>query len=156
MISFFSYLFTHKFSNHISKRKEGIEENVNSSIFFFKGFMPTVDHGLTFYSYWWLLYWKSSCLLEYTNKILVWGMLCLKFTSDVYCTMQLALFNQQAEHPHWYSKWCQTFLNWLFKGWMKVDLSNFPFFVNENFQIAPNYSYGSSTINFSNVIFLEL
>ena len=118
--------------------------------------MPTVDHGLTFYSYWWLLYWKSSCLLKYTNEILVWGMLCLKFTSDVYCTMQLALFNQQAEHPYWYSKWCQTFLNWLFKGWMKVDLSNFPFFVNEKFQIAPNYSYGSSTINFSNVIFLEL
>ena len=115
--------------------------------------MPTVDHGLTFYSYWWLLYWKSSCLLKYTNKILVWGMLCLKFTSDVYCTMQLALFNQQAEHPHWYSKWCQTFLNRLFKGWMKVDLSNFPFFVNEKFQIAPNYSYGSSTINFSNVNF---
>ena len=36
MISFFSYLFTHKFSHHISKYKEGIEENVNSSIFFFQ------------------------------------------------------------------------------------------------------------------------
>ena len=36
MISFFGYLFTHKFFHHISKHKKGIEENVNSSIFFFQ------------------------------------------------------------------------------------------------------------------------
>ena len=156
MISFFSNLFTQKFSHHISKYKEGIEENVNSSIFFFQDLCQLWTMG------WHFILIDDCCtgnpVVCLSTQTKFWYEVCSVWSSPqvyiVQCNLLCSISKQSI--PYWYSKWCQTFLNWLLKGWMKVDLSNFPFFVNEKFQIAPNYSYGSSTINFSNVIFLEL
>ena len=96
-------------------------------------------------------------------------MLCSKFTSEVYCTMQLALFDQQAEHPGIQNgilhSWIGSPSHWVNEcgsmQWLNC-CQIFPFFANENFKSFQNilmadrqrYNFSSRSFSWTTIIWI--